>query len=629
MALEARLPEELTAGDRFQALAIVLNQTAQALPAELTVVHDARLTMEENGATRKIAIPGQQQVEESVAFRAESHAEACPVQFRAVAGRWSDGVTRKLRIAALGVPVERAFSGLIEGSSQVAVELPPQWEPGSLEVSLLAFPSVLAELQQAADGLARDPSIGLEQAINANFVNALILQYLEEQPAAAPGLMKQAKERLRAGLEQLATIESPEGGLAAFRHAPEEESLSAYGLMQWSLASRVYNVERPPIDRLAAWLLRRSDGLGGFRHNASALNGVCPPQTDVVNTYITWALALCGEKAITAELQRAREAGQASDAPYVVALAALGLLDSGHGDEVGRLLDKLAQSQQRDGHLNAGDPSKFADPGASLDVEATALAALAWTGAASVTAAPGQAIAWLAGRRDARGGFGSPRATVLALRAISEYARRHPRPAAAGTISVKCRGKAVAERSFAADRNTPIVIDGLESPLVAGRNSLTLSLTPGVKLPYVLAIKYHLRRPAAPSQCPISLSAAMGAGRVEAGGRVTLTAEIANATAIEQPLTIAILGIPAGLEVQQEPLERLRREGVLDGYQVRPRHVICGWRTMAAGRHVAVKLDLTAVTSGQFTAPPSCVYLDQAREDKRWIEPLSVAIGGK
>jgi uncharacterized protein YfaS (alpha-2-macroglobulin family) len=626
LGLQARLPGEVTAGDRIGALVTVVNQTAQAQPTELTVGLGFPFANGGKIPPRRVNVPGQQQIREDIAFPAAAPPSTCRIEFRATSGAFSERVSRTLQIVARGVPVERAYSGLLEENNNIRVELPPQWEPGSLRVRLIGFPSVLTELQQAADGLVRAPAIGLEQAISANFVYTLILQYLDQHGCAAPGAMQQAKERLRSGLENLWALESSQGGLAAFRGTSVEESLSAYGLMQLSLASRVYNVERPPLDRLAAWLLRRSDGMGGFRRNASALNGSCPPQAELVNTYITWALALAGEKAITAELQKARETGQTSDAPYLVALAALSLLDSGHGDEAGKLLDKLARAQQSDGHLSAGIESNTPNQGRFLDVEATALAALAWIGSSNVAAPGGRAIAWLAGKRDAAGGFGSARATVLALRAICEYARHNPRSLPAGKIRVKCHDKPIAEKSFPAECEQPIVLDVLETPFVPGKNPVTLSLTPGVKMPYVLEITYHLRQPAAESQCPIRLTTSLARSQVKAGGRLTLLAEVANSTRIEQPLTIAVLGIPAGLEVQPEQLEQLRQAGAIDAYQIQPRQVVCGWRTMAAARHVSVKLDLTATLPGEFRAPPSCVYLYQVGEDKCWVAPLSVKV---
>jgi hypothetical protein len=626
LALQAKLPDELSAGDRIDALVTVLNQTAQTLPAELSVVHGKLFAADGNVAQRKIDIPGQQQVRQYVALHAVGPAGACPIEFRAVAGAFSDSLTRTLRIVAPGVPVERAYSGLLEGSSDVTVELPPQWERGSLQVALIALPTVLAELRQAADRLAGEPAIGLEQVISANFVNTLILQYLEEERCAAPDAMKQAKERLRSGLEKLAAIESPQGGLAAIHGGPVDESLSAYGLMQLSLASRVYDVDRPLMDRIAAWLLRRSDGMGGFRRNESAPNSTCPPETDLVNAYITWALAAYGEKALTSELQKTRDAGQISDSPYVVALAALGLFGAGHGDETGKLLEKLARAQQSDGHLNADSESKIPNQGRYLEVEATALAALAWAGSPGVVGPADRAIAWLAGKRDGSGGFGSARATVLSLRAISGYARRNRRSVPAGKLGVKHHGHLIAEQSFDADCQEPIVLDGLESQFVPGKNQVTLSLAHGGKMPYVLAVTYHLRQNASQSQCPIRLTTSLLPSQVKAGGRLTLSAEIANPTEIEQPLTIAVLGVPAGLEVPPERLEQLRLSGAIDAYRIQARQVVCGWRTMAAARQVSLKLDLTAVVPGQFTAPPSCVYLYQTGEDKCWVDPLSVII---
>ena len=159
LGLQARLPGEVTAGDRIGALVTIVNHTAQAQPTELTVGLGFPFANAVKIPPRQIKVPGQQQICEDIALPAAALPGTCRIEFRAASGAFSDRVIRRVRIVAPGVPVERAYSGLLAENSNITVELPPQWESDSLQVRLIGFPSVLTELQQAADGIAsRRPS---------------------------------------------------------------------------------------------------------------------------------------------------------------------------------------------------------------------------------------------------------------------------------------------------------------------------------------------------------------------------------------------------------------------------------------------------------------------------------------
>ena len=105
-----------------------------------------------------------------------------------------------------------------------------------------------------------------------------------------------------------------------------------------------------------------------------------------------------------------------------------------------------------------------------------------------------------------------------------------------------------------------------------------------------------------------------------------LDAELVNTTGRDQPMTIAILGLPAGLEPRANQLEELQKAGTIDYYETRAREVICYWRSLAPRQRIALKLDLVAEVPGQYTAPASRAYLYYTAEQKQWAEPLRVTI---
>ena len=105
-----------------------------------------------------------------------------------------------------------------------------------------------------------------------------------------------------------------------------------------------------------------------------------------------------------------------------------------------------------------------------------------------------------------------------------------------------------------------------------------------------------------------------------------MNAELSNATDQGQPMTLAIIGLPAGLQPQPKQLEQLRKAGTIDYYETRAREVICYWRSLAPNKKVDIALDLVAQWPGKYTGPASRTYLYYTPEQKNWTEPLAVEI---
>jgi hypothetical protein len=105
-----------------------------------------------------------------------------------------------------------------------------------------------------------------------------------------------------------------------------------------------------------------------------------------------------------------------------------------------------------------------------------------------------------------------------------------------------------------------------------------------------------------------------------------LTAELVNSTDQGQPMTIAVIGLPAGLEARPDQLEELKKSGAIDYYETRAREVICYWRSLAPKKKTTVKLDLVAAVPGRYVGPASRTYLYYTAEQKQWCEPLQVEI---
>jgi hypothetical protein len=193
-------------------------------------------------------------------------------------------------------------------------------------------------------------------------------------------------------------------------------------------------------------------------------------------------------------------------------------------------------------------------------------------------------------------------------------------------LIVKHGDAVIGTQAFAADEVNTIKLADFEGKLTSGENNLTLSLTGENQMPYTIDVSYRARQPQSHPDCVVQLSTKLSSTQINAGETVGLEAELANKTEQGQPMTVAILGLPAGLQPRADQLEELKKAGTIDYYETRAREVICYWRSLAPKKRVPIKLDLVAEWPGKYTAPASRAYLYYTAEQKQWVEPLHVEI---
>lgn len=660
--LDPKLPLEVAAGDRIDLPLAVVNDSDHDLPVSVGFSSVENRLTELSAAVRRAGPPSEpaDETAESASAGANSAAEIplvtlsgeavrdlhlargerarefftldvtglsgeAGLEFRGLAGHLADAVRKPLRIVPPGFPVNRSFAGQLAGEQEVTVLLPDDWVPGSLQVTLTAYPSALASLQQGMQSIFQQPYGCFEQASTSNYPNVLALQFMEEQQIAEPDVTRQAKELLKAGYGLLAGYESPQRGYEWFGGDPGHEALTAYGLMEFRDMRSVYDVDEGMLQRTAEWLLSRRTGQGGFERNPRALDSFGAAPQEITDAYILWALTESGEQELEKELDYVAQLALASTDPYLLALAGASLLNAGREPAGREVLTKLEGLQAEDGHLDGQSTSITSSGGQSLQVETTALAAIAWLKLQDYMQPARKALEWLVGQRQG-GGFGSTQATILALKALVAEARAQQQVVTGGEISVVSEGQVLAAQTFSAGQHRTIVVAGIEAQLEPGENQLTIALSGENQMPYGLDVSYHSRLPANDPDCAVRLTTSLDAASVPAGQTVALTAQLRNETDEGQPMTVAILAFPAGLELRPDQLEELKKAEVFDYYEVRARELICYWRCLEPRETVDLKLDLIAAIPGRYIGPASRAYLYYTAERKQWVEPLSIEI---
>jgi hypothetical protein len=624
--LSLKLPLEVSQGDELRLPVSLGNATDRALDAAVDASFGELVRVREPFPAR-LQLGAGERVSRYPVLEVTGVRGISRVRVAARAGGLSDAIERDLVVTPLGFPQELARSGELEGVTTVAQDVDTAGAmPGTVTAELRVYPSPVATMLAGLDGMLQQPGGCFEQTSSTNYPNVMVLQYLQQNGEVDPAITAKATRLLEGGYKLLSGYESPRHGYEWFGGDPGHEALTAYGLLEFADMKQVFpEVDAAMVARTAGWLKSRRDGKGGFQRDAKALDSFGRASPEVTDAYITSALATAGYGDLPAEVERQAHAARETQDGYLLALATNTLLHVPARRAEGRAAaDRLVRLQDTDGAFRRADHSITRSTGINLHVETTALATLALLEAGGHDEAVRGAVGWLQKQRGAMGNWNATQATVLALKALTAYANASRRTPTPGEVTVLVDGKAVAHAAYAAGRREPLILEGL--PLDGGKHRVEVQHRGGGKLPYTLAVAWRTAKPASSAEAVVALSTALARDVVEMGESVRLTATVTNRTAQGQPMTLARVGIPAGLAPLAWQLKELKEKGAIAFFETRPREVILYFRDLKPAEVKSVPLDLTAVVPGRFTAPASSAYLYYADEHRSWAPGLQVEV---
>lgn len=576
--------------------------------------------------------------------------EATVLVTGASSGADNDTIARTIRVVPDGFPGVGSFSDTIEGKARGSVSLPKDLVPGTLKVRLEVYPTTMSDLVTGLDGLLREPHGCFEQTSTTNYPNTMILNYLNESNQANPQAAARAKALLASGYSRLTSFECPDTpartrqGFEWFGAADaQHEALTAYGLLQFKDMARVHPVDPQLIKRTQDYLLSRRDGNGGFLRNKRALDGFGGAPKHTTDAYIVWALVESDpDDAEKMDLKREiaalkaealNEASTGGKDSYFVALVANVLLHRGDREAAHKLLDRLQEKHTKDGAVTGAATSITRSGGRDLDIETTALALLGWLRANDPKYATTlkAATKWISQQRGGYGGFGSTQSTILALKALSVYAKKMAHPAESGEFRLMVNGQLAGTRRFSPD---DVNVIGLDVPnpdaVFKGGEKLDVVVETDAKqaYPFALSYTYTTLTPASDPKCAVKVGTSLGKAEASEGDAVPLSLTFENLQKQGQGMAVAVVGIPAGLKVptDMKQLTDLREKGVISFFEVRGRELVLYWRELAPEQKIALTVDLVCDAPGVYRGPASRGYLYYNADHKHWVPPLAVTV---
>ncbi|MGD1848536.1 MAG: TonB family protein [Salibacteraceae bacterium] len=627
LSASLRLPPYLTFEDQISLPITVQNNSDKALNGTIEVAAPEAFVAA-NGTNLAISMAAKESKTFYMDFDIRGPAGPTSLTVKVSGKNLEDEQTRAVTILPKGFPANASFS-----SDQLSVERQLEVRnriEGSMTASVTVYPTMINEIMDGVASLLREPGGCFEQTSRSAYPNILALNYLNATNSASPEVRKKAEGMVERGYERLISFETAEKGYEWFGGVPAHEGLTAYGLMEFVDMKNVYaSVDDDMIARTTNWMAKRKDGKGGFKRNSKALDSFGRASDQVTNAYVVYALSEAGYKDLELELNQAdEEAHQTKDA-YRLACVANAWYNLGIPAKGNKALQAaLTKGADTDFANLTTDHSITRSTGQNLEVETVSLMILGMLQSPKDFQMPlRSAVQHLMGLRSHGGRFGSTQGTILALKALTQFAEYNKRTAESGKIVVWVDGEKVATHRYEAGTKGPIEIKGLEEHLAPGKHTVKVNFAETkTALPTTFNANWNTRLPNNQKGCVLDLKTQLNSNKTTMGETVRLSVELANTTSEGQPMVVAKLGIPSGLSLQPWQLKELMEKQVVDFYEIHQEYLVLYYRDMAPNEKHTIQLDLKAEVPGRYEAPAGAAYLYYTDELKTWVPGTAILI---
>ncbi|MBC9915377.1 alpha-2-macroglobulin family protein [Chitinophaga varians] len=606
VSVDVKIPPYLTVGDKALLPMVMNNNTPNGITLEVAMTlppglkageYKSRVVLPGNGSAR-ILLP----VEATAALKDE-------IYFNVSTGKGSEFITLPVEVADKGFPVNLALSAAKPESWRFNMK---KMVPGTLRVDLNQYQELEELTMEVITDMLREPHGCFEQTSSTTYPNIFILKYLQQTGKLNPEIKKKARDYLRSGYILLNSYETPGGGFEWFGHVPPQEVLTAYGLMEFTDMKEFIKVDEAMLTRTKKFLLRRRNGKGGFSLEASKSYQLGAVPYSVANTYIVYAMAKAGVgQEIIPEYEAALKTALKSNSMWQLSVMANAAHYMARPNDYQQLMTLLRQGIANNTLTKS---SVVGASGTSLTVETMAWYGLALVKDQNNIVELSLLMQSIMKQRNSYG-FGSTQSTLLTLELLTAYAK------------MVTWQKGAAVNSFSINQS-PVLPGKIDPALLQeGNNTFTATTsdTIGV-MPYCLNVNYQVFFPENDAAGPLALHTSLGATQAKVGETVRMNVTVKNETDKGQPMSVAKIGIPAGLSVQPWQLKELAETKKITHYEIFDNYLVIYWMDFNPDENKTIYLDLKAEIAGTYKGKAGNVYLYYTPEYKHWNAGLDIDI---
>lgn len=565
------LPVTLTQGDRISIPVAIYNYRSQRGAIELKLQPDDWFSLVDDTSEKNVSVDSGKVGSSQFTVEAKRIGKyKLTLSATMAGGDRSDVVVREIEVVPNGREQNFVFNGRLEKTVQHSVTFPAGSIPDASTIFVRLYPGPLSQIIEGMDSILQMPGGCFEQTSSSTYPNVLALDYMKRTKKLTPEVHAKAEGYIANGYQRLLTFEVPGGGFSWFGQAPANKILTAYGLMEFSDMSKVYDVDPNVIRRTQAWLASQQQPDGSWKPDTQFINEGATNRYNSdalrITAYIAWALEDTGFRGPVVDKAKQFIESQVASGidTYTLAVVANFAVDFGTDRDFTRramqlLLDAHAEKDEQAWWTDQQTP--MYSSGASAAIETTALAAqalLKWGQASGVVR---KAMTYISSKKDAAGNWGTTQATIMALRALllaSEVGTADVK----GAVQVLLNGKTVEQLVLNADNNDLLhqfVLKGIDTTQV---NTVELQFDGNGGLAYQVVGRYFVPWAATATQESLSIHVSYDRTQLARNDIATETVAIHNNLASTANMVMVDIGIPPGFDLLTEDLQEIQQSTV-------------------------------------------------------------------
>ncbi|MBP8129008.1 MAG: hypothetical protein KA184_05460 [Candidatus Hydrogenedentes bacterium] len=554
----------------------------------------------------------------------------------AYGAKLSDAIRREIEVLPDGEKQEVTFSDRLDADVTRVITIPANAVPGASKILVRVYPGVFTQVVDGLDSMLQMPFGCFEQTSSVTYPNILVVQYMKATEQINPEIQMKAEGFINAGYQRLLSYEVDGGGFSWFGDAPANKVLTAWGVKEFFDMAQVHEVDPNVIARTRDWLFAQQQGDGSWKPDESYLHAESwaniQSGTLLVTAYIAEALLSSGES--DARMDKAvgylRANWQEAKDPYTLGLVANAVAGWNPRDaftaQVLQALYDLRKEDDKTAHWESEQETVTFSHGNAANIEATALAAIAFLRAGKYPETTTKALTYLIQQKSADGTWGGTQATILALKALILSLGSQTEKASA-SIAVTINGEEAAKLNVTPDDCDVMRLVDLGDKTRPGDNTVSISFAGEGAMLYQIAGRYFTPWADKPArQDALTIGVAYDKTALAVDDTVTVSVTVTNNEPVAANMVIVDLGIPPGFQVMTPDLDKLVESGVIQKYELTGRQIITYFEKIQGGATLEFSYTIRAKFPLRAQTPPSTVYQYYNPEVRADAQPVDLVV---
>ena len=608
ISIDAKIPQYLTRTDQMLIPVVIKNNSPETrkMTMDVVVPNSVKLMQADSLITLKPMESGRLLVRIQTDEVVNSN-----IQFTVRSGDFRETMILPFQVEEKGFL--HRYSFINNKTENIRINI-PEYINGSMHSSYYIFDNAALQMFEDLERLKKEPHGCFEQLSSTVYPNIFILDYLKSVKKIDTPTENLVLRNLKKGFQKLLSYKNKDGGFGYFNTAESDVALSAFALLEFTELKKYVAVDPKMIQGLYSFIMSKKNGNGLFevRRGYETKNGYSEHSWSR-NMYVLYALSKLGlkndiEDSYKVMLSRALVTKDA----YQLTLLANVSANLGKHKEYEDLLTMLEHQYEA---KNTKPQITFTGSGGiSANAETLSLYMMALQKDEKLNHLKIAEVADQLIGYNSYYGFGSTQATSLAIEALSGFFSKNEKLYGNEKPGIMINGVSV----------FPVI--SIASAYKTGENQIGVLYPAEKGLPYKLEYAYYTLQPPVSTDIPVTMETRLKNTQSKVGETNRMTVTIKNKVNNQLPMTIAKIGIPAGLTLQNALLKDMVDKKQVSYYEIFDNYLVLYWEHMDAEETKVISLDLKVEFAGEYTGKASNVYLYYSPEAKDWNQGITVKV---